>query len=229
MALSTQLISTLRVGAVAALLAVTSGAAVAQVQDQVELATRVETHQPAKEAYVKDQPILGWTITSNAIEDIPAAIRDHLGSVDQTGYTPEYLAENVGTIVALQMTGDGPDFYIIGKPTFLDKYSLVSIDDVIAKNGKLMGRLANLPEVMALVEARGPAIVGALKTTPVEMIRMSAIGYETADEVVIQAPWGDQTKPAGQDAFLAFDTGENQYYMVNQGEDGNPLSYIPAN
>jgi len=229
MTLSTGLTSWLRTAAISLAVVAALGPAEAQVQDQAELTARIGASAPAKEAFIKDQPILGWTIASDVFDDIPAAIRDHLGSVDQTGYTAEYLAENAGSIVALQMTGDGPDFYIIGKPTFLEKYSVVGVDDVIAKNAKLMQRLAGLPDVMSLVDARAPSIVGALKSTPVEMVRMSTIGYDMQSEVTILAPWGEQTKPAGQEAFLVFDEGEKQYYMVNQGEDGNPLSYVPSN
>ncbi|MDR2191383.1 MAG: hypothetical protein LBO62_00680, partial [Endomicrobium sp.] len=40
--------------------------------------------------------------------------------------------------------------------------------------------------------------------------------------------WGEQTKPAGQDAYLTWDAGENMYYMVNADVNANglPISYI---
>ena len=200
----------------------------ASVRTQTELEQRISERNPAMQAFVKDLPILGWTLSSDQIEDLPKAIRDKLGSVDQTGYTSEYLATHLGSIVALQMTGSGPDFYIIGKDVFDSKYEVVPVEEVISKNAKLMGRLENVPDVMELLDARDASLVGALKTVPVDMIRFSDIGYEMEESITIQAPWGEQTKPSGQEGFLVFDTTENQYYMVNQGEDGNPLSYIPA-
>lgn len=54
------------------------------------------------------------------------------------------------------------------------------------------------------------------------------VGYPIHEEVVIEAPWGDQTKPAGQDAFLAFDSGKNQFYMINVDSQGLPIGYIKA-
>lgn len=152
----------------------------------------------------------------------------HLGDVDHTKYTQEYLAENIGSVVALQMNSEDPDFYIIGKSVFDTKYEIVDVENVISKNAKLVGRLGNVPEVLELLEQRDASLVGALKSVPVEMITFSDIGYETVDQVIIQSPWGEQTKPANQEGFLVFDSSENQYYMVNQGEDGNPIGYIPA-
>ena len=200
----------------------------ATVRTQAELQQRISEGNPVMQAFVKDLPILGWTLSSDQIEDLPKAIRDALGGVDKTGYTSSYLAKNVGSIVALQMTGSGSDFYIIGKDVFDSSYEVVEVEQVIGKNAKLIGRLKNVPEVMELLEARDASLVGALKTVPVNMIRFSDIGYGIEETITIQAPWGEQTKPSGQEGFLVFDTSENQYYMVNQGEDGNPLSYIPA-
>ena len=200
----------------------------ASVRTQAELQQRINEGNPVMQAFVKDLPILGWTLSSDQIEDLPKAIQDELGSVDQTGYTSEYLAKHLGSIVALQMTGSGADFYIIGKDVFDSKYEVVPVEEVISKNAKLMGRLKNVPDVLELLEARDASLVGALKTVPVDMIRFSDIGYGIEESITIQAPWGEQTKPSGQEGFLVFDTTENQYYLVNQGEDGNPLSYIPA-
>ncbi len=198
------------------------------VQSQAELTARVEKHAPSKELYIKDRPILGWKITGNKLADLPEAISGPLGSVDSTSYDDAYIAKNVGSVVALQMSKTGPDFYVIGKETFTSKYEMVGLEEVAAKNTRLVKRLDMAPEVLALFEAKDAGLTGALKTVPVEMVRMSAIGYESSKEVTIQSPWGTQTKPAGQDGFLVFDSGENQYYMVNQGASGTPASYVAA-
>ncbi len=198
------------------------------VQSQTELTERVEKHAPAKELYIKDRPILGWKIIGNKLADLPDAIRGPLGSVDTTGYDDAYIAKNVGSVVALQMSNSGPDFYVIGKQSFTSGYEMVGLDEVAARNTRLIKRLEMAPEVLALFNAKDAGLTGALKTVPVEMVRMSAIGYAQSSEVTIRSPWGTQTKPADQDGFLLFDTGENQYYMVNQGADGNPASYVPA-
>ncbi|MDA7966157.1 hypothetical protein [Ruegeria sp.] len=198
------------------------------VQTQAMLAERVNQNNPVAEAYIKDRPILGWQLTSDQFDDIPEAIRENLGSVDATGYDQAYLTKNAGSIIALQFRKDGPDFYIIGKETFDNKYKLVPLDDVAAKNTRLIERLDLAPAVKAMYEDQAPGMVGALKTTPVEMLRVSDLGYATADTLTIQAPWGEQTKPEGADAFLVWDTGENQYYMVNADADGLPSSYVPV-
>lgn len=198
------------------------------VQSQTMIAERVSQHSPTAETYIKDRPILGWQLTSDDFDAIPQAIRDNLGSVDGTSYDQAYLAENTGSIIALQFRKDGPDFYIIGKNTFDEAYELVSLDDVALKNTRLIERLDMAPAVKAMFEDQTPGIVGALKTTPVEMLRVSDLGYATNEALTIQAPWGEQTKPEGADAFLVWDSGENQYYMVNADADGLPSSYVPA-
>ena len=101
-----------------------------------------------------------------------------------------------------------------------------SVESVAEKNPKLIARLEMVPDVLALVDGKSPALVGALKSTPVEMIRFSDIGLQMSEEITIQSPWGEQTKPADQEGFLVWDTSQDMYYMVNQGENGHPLGYI---
>ena len=61
------------------------------------------------------------------------------------------------------------------------------------------------------------------------MISMAELGYDVAEKVTIESPWGKQDKPAGQDAYLVFDEGKDQYYMVNiDAETGYPIKYVPA-
>lgn len=214
--------------AAAALLASPVYAEDAAVQTQAMIAERVTQNKPEAEAYIKDRPILGWELTSDQFDDIPDVIRENLGSVDATGYDQAYLAENTGSIIALQFQKDGPDFYIIGKGTFDEKYELVSLEDVATKNTRLIERLELAPAVKTMFDEQAPGLVGALKTTPVEMLRVSDLGYATGEALTIQAPWGEQTKPADADAFLVWDDGENQYYMVNADADGLPSSYVPV-
>jgi hypothetical protein len=66
-------------------------------------------------SFVKDLPILAYRIASAKFSDIPVSIGSVLGAVDSTKYTEEYLSQNIGSVIALQMNGDKPDFYVIGK------------------------------------------------------------------------------------------------------------------
>ena len=197
------------------------------VQSQEEIQQRIAEQDPGVFEFVKDRPILGWLISSGNFEDIPEAIRTNLGGIDQTKYSEEYLVENIGSIVALQMSSEKPDFYIIGKVVFDEKYEIVDVQNVVDKNSKLISRLENVPDVLAMLTERNASIVGALKSVPVEMIKFSDIGYGTSETVTINSPWGEQTKPSDQEGFLVWDSSENQYYMVNEGDDGNPLGYVP--
>ena len=199
------------------------------VQSQADLKGRMDAAKPATHGFVKDAPILGYRITNNRFDEPPEVLRQHLGATDQTQYTPEYLGQNIGSIIALQMNGAKPDFYVIGKGTFDQKYRSVPASEVGAKNAKLMKGLMGVEGIDTLVKSGDPNVVGALKTVPVEMVRMSEIGYSVEQEVKIQSPWGEQTKPAGKDAFLVWDAGQNQYYMVNTDNTGLPISYVSAN
>lgn len=198
------------------------------MQSQEELKKRVEMENPSRCSYVKDQPILGWRLDADSVDDLPPVIRDNLGAADASDYTPSYVRRNRGSVVALQMTEDGPDFYIIGKSTYDERYREVPLAEVEAKNTRLMEQLSKLPELEMMFRRRDPNLVGALKAEPVDMIEMSDIGYDTGEEVTIASPWGTQTKPAGRDAFLVHDASKDEYYMINADRDGRPISYVPA-
>ena len=45
-------------------------------------------------------------------------------------------------------------------------------------------------------------LVSVIKNVTVQMIRMSDIGYDIEDEIIIKSSWGQQTKPAGQESYL---------------------------
>lgn len=198
-----------------------------QVQTQKIIKRRVKRYGPRSLTFIKDVPILGYEILIDQINDFPDIIRNALGAVDDTGYTDEYLSKNRGSIVALQMKGDSPDFYIIGKETYDSKYSPVDISEVQNKNSKLMKKLFAISGFKNLFQREQDKFRGALKTVQVEMIKMSEIGYCIDKIVTIQSPWGKQTKPSGQDAYLVFDEGKDMYYMVNSDSSGLPINYVP--
>jgi hypothetical protein len=122
------------------------------------------------------------------------------------------------------MNGDKPDFYIIGKETFLGKYKPVPLSDVGIKNPKLITKLQNVTGMDSLLN-KADGLVGALKTTPVEMVKMSQAGYDIQNQITIESPWGIQVKPNNQDAYLVYDSSMKQYYMVNSSADGKPIGY----
>ncbi len=192
------------------------------IQSKQLLIDLVAKINPKKDVFIKDTPTIGFKITSSRFEDIPSAIRDHLGGVDQTTYTPEYLEKNIGSVISLQVNGDKPDFYVIGKSTFDSKYKPATLEQVQAKNKKYFDKLDG--HIGALL---GDAnVIAVLKVAPVEMVSMLDIGFKKEDKITIESPWGEQTKPAGQDAYLVLDS-SNQYYMVNVDPHGLPISYIP--
>jgi len=199
------------------------------LQTQETLRHRITERQMPTYSFVKDAPILGYRITSARFEDLPEAIQQHLGAVDRTKYTEEYLGANIGSIIALQMKdATTPDFYVIGKSTFEQKYRVVGTEEVEAKNKRLRDRVASVAGMGDLLQAGDSNLVGALKTVPVQMMKFLDLGYSVEAEVTIQSPWGEQTKPAGQDAYLVFDESRQQFYMVNADAQGSPLSYVPT-
>lgn len=201
---------------------------VGEIQTQIQLARLVKKHSPAICKFVKDKPIAGYEIRATTFAKFHPIVQKYLGKTDTTAYTDAYIKANRGSIVALQMNGEEPDFYIIGMDTWKSKYQPVPFKNVVTKNPKLWKALNGHAEVKKLFKDKTARIIGALKTTVVEMFRMSEMGYSVSSEVLIQSPWGGQTKPAGQDGYLVFDGSKNQYYMVNVDEKGLPISYIPA-
>ncbi len=203
-----------------------SEAELAKVQSAADIARFVKEANPEKHLFVKDAPVIGYKITSDNFEDIPEAIRKHLISTDQKPYTKKYLQENQGSVIALQMNGTKPDFYIIGKETYEAEYAASSMAEVAAKNGKYNESLR--PHIAGLASGRDPNLVAVLKTKPTELIKMTDLGFPLDRRVVAQSPWGEPVKPIGQDAYLAWDKRKQMYYMVNVGEDGLPLHYQPS-
>ena len=47
---------------------------VSGVQSQAELQSRIDVNNPGKSGFVKDRPILGWSIKTDQFDDIPEAI-----------------------------------------------------------------------------------------------------------------------------------------------------------
>ncbi len=200
----------------------------AEVQTQTELQSRISAHKPAVQRFVKKKPLVGWVLQSSRLGDIPKAIREHLGDVDKTKYTQAYLEENKGTIIALQMDDDHPDFYIIKKAAFDADYAAVEVAVALRENPALRAWVETEPELATMLKAGTDAIVGAHKSVQVKMLKLSELGYALEAKITIQSPWGQQSKPAGEEAYLAQDRSSGQYYLVNQDDKGHPLSYVPV-
>lgn len=208
-----------------------SGEVSKEIQTQTQINALIKSFQPQRLKFIKDRPIPGLVLTVSSFSGLPGVVQKYLGQTDATKYTDEYIVVNRGSIVALQMDGDKPDFYIIGIDTYTNKYSPVPLEDVARKNAKLWKALNENSEVKGLFAdyaEKKVDLVGALKTQPVAMIKMSDIGYLIQEEILIQSPWGGQTKPAGQDAYLTYDDSKQQFYMVNVDEKGLPIGYIPS-
>ena len=197
-------------------------------QSQTELQNRIAERAPHVLKFVKEKPIVGWKLTSDRFEDIPTAIRERLGDIDSTKYSRAYLAENKGTIIALQMDGDKPDFYIIKKAAYEAHYEEVDVTQTLQNNAALAAWVKAQPQLAEKFTASSGAVVGARKTVVVEMMKLSDLGFAIEKPLVIRSPWGEQSKPAGKEGYLAVDASSGEYYLVNQGGSGHPLSYVPA-
>jgi methylase of polypeptide subunit release factors len=186
----------------------TEGRSEMRVVGQSEIAKRLAAKHPPSSRFSK-APILGFEIMSADWKNIPKAIRDRLGKVDQTYKegVEKVLEANIGGFIALQMKGDQPDFYIVSPRVAQGKYQKT----VIGYEGY-------------------DKLVRAMKAGVVEMVRMSDLGYSKDEAISIQVDWGSgpetQTKPAGQDAYLAHDG--KQWYMLNVNVEGLPVSYVPV-
>ena len=177
-------------------------------------------HKPQKSKFTK-KPVMGYRITSPRIEDIPEAIRQNLNAAGRRKYIENYLRDNIGSVILLQMQDDNPDFFVLPK-TSLENYKEVSLKQVQAGNSDLISHLTRL-NVMQI-----SGLVGMASTEVVEMVQMSDIGYSIEDEVIIKNPFGDQTKPKGKNAFLRWTTSLDQYTMVNSENGRDPINWIHA-
>lgn len=176
--------------------------------------------------YMKDLPILGFRNSGVPRSQLPSYIHQLLGNVDAIDYSDEALAANAGSVFAIQAKGTALDVYMISISTFQSDYREVPVSDVEEKNRKVWNAVQNYPALASALLTDSVHFVGALKTVSVAMTRMSDLGYSVDHEITIEGPWGDQTKPAGKDAFLVWDTSASQYYMVNSESNGLPIGYI---
>lgn len=204
-----------------------SSAQIVEVQSQSELKRRVASRAPQVMEYVKEKPLVGWCLPTGKLEDVPEAIRAQLGGADNTTYSSSFLARNKGTIIALQMDAAKPDFYIINKAAYLAHYEKLGADEALRENPALVSWISAQPGLSAAFEAQKHMLQGARKADPVKMMKLSDLGYTVDQSVTIQSPWGEQTKPAGKEGFLAQDVTSAEYYLINQNDAGNPLNYVP--
>ena len=193
------------------------------VQSQRTLQAKLKTNTKIYR-FIKNAPVFAYSITSSVMEDIPCTIRGYIGDVDKANYDTDYLLNSVGGVVILQMNGASPDFYIIQKVSFESKYMIVDAKDVPIRSETMYNNLIKIDGMPAIL-ADNKNVIAALKTAPVEMAKLSDIGYPITEAITIQSPWGLQTKPAGNDAYLIFDAGVSMHYMVNSAMDGNPICY----
>ncbi len=199
---------------------------------QQRLMNRVATSHAPVLRFVKDQPNLLLKIES--VEQVLEIQKTGLlGSVDATKYTPEYIQSNIGSAINIQFKKDGtPDVYIIGKSTFDEKYRPTDVKEVETKNPNVFKSLKANPQLNAIYEAQSQNFIGGLKMTPVEMMRLSDLGFKVEEKANIQSPWNDvQSKPAGKEGYLVLekekDGSLSKVYLVNE-ENGLPISYIAA-
>lgn len=179
------------------------------------------------ENWIKDAPVLGYRITSKRFEDIPAAIRKHIGAVDATKYTESYLEQNIGSMFALQVKDNGSaDFYVIDKAFFEIKYVPTALSEVQKKNTKVFNKVMAL---MPDMNVNDPNLVGGLKKAPVKMYSLAQLGFPVGTPLAIQSPWGTQVRTPGQDAKITWDAANNMYYMINlEPTTQYPISYVPS-
>ena len=196
---------------------------------QQEIAERIREKNPTRHTFVKPKPMIGYRITSDRPEDIPRVIWDRMGETDKAKYTQEYLSKHIGDVVALQLKTNGsPDFYVAGG--FSKKYREISLEEVKSADATLLPSLFEIEGLEDII-TDGSNIVGASRMYPTEMIKMSDLGYSIDEEVTIYRTKAEQwqTKLAGRDAYLAFNSEHGEYYMVNIDEQtGMPIGYSLA-
>ncbi|MBF0104886.1 MAG: hypothetical protein HQM16_06120 [Deltaproteobacteria bacterium] len=211
--------------------------------DQLRLGALIAAINPPPQRFAKDEPVFGWRITSENVDDIPEPIRSRLGIVDKTEYSEKYLKGQVGSVVTIQMKGTTPDFYPQQKSNFEGSYVVVPFDEVAKKNPRMYARLRAVPEMAELIN-RQTGLVAMLKVKPATMFRLSDLFAISAGLFLrLHVPaWGPDSKQdstPGKDAFFVYEvlsmddhwrTEEAHYYMVNESDEhpGRPIGYVPV-
>jgi hypothetical protein len=219
-----------------------------QLTTQSELYLRALTLKPSGDEWVKPEPGLGYRIPKDP-SAIPDFIKDNVGTIDDINrWQPEddkyanledFFKKNAGRIVSLQYANGKPDFYVIGRKVWDEKYQEIPSDEAINGNKKLVSNLSKVSGMEEFLDVRPIDLVGTRKFAPVMLVRMSQLGYSTQREITLPKPeWGanqSQTKPANKDAFIVFEASNGKAYMVNTEPtimpDGTivdrPIAYVP--
>lgn len=206
---------------------------------QADIDAALSGREVAVASYVKDQPVLGFKILGG-LQDIPAVLHGHMGDVDETTYSPEWFTANQGSVVTLQMSGAKADFYPQALENFEKKYRVVDRGEVAAKNARMLQRMGALDGMKSLLD-NDDRVIGMLRTTPSTMYRFADVfAVDAGLGVDVSVPaWGGmstQSIPASQQAFLVYEALKHDaewnvtahhHYVVNQGENGLPIGYIP--
>jgi len=186
------------------------------VQSQEEIKSRIDMYQPKRVLYIK-KPTLFFMITSYDRKDIPEVIRNHIGEKSRTKYSPEQLRKRIrpGNFVALQFDGLEKDFYLLTRDEFRKQgYQIISAEQFNASE-----------EIQTLLQDSKYQFISGKKKDSVPLIKMSDLGYSIEETIAIESPFGEQTKPSGQEAYLGYGAAPEQWYMVNEDQEGLPADY----
>mmetsp|Transcript_51848 Transcript_51848/g.112408 ORF Transcript_51848/g.112408 Transcript_51848/m.112408 type:complete len:164 (-) Transcript_51848:70-561(-) len=154
---------------------------------------------------------------------VPSMVVEKLGELDDAQYGDKmaFLRSNIGGAIALQVAHKQLDAYPIPPDAYSTNYQQVALNVVQEKNAEIWTALCAIMGDLSLI----PGLAGAIKMVPTEMIVASKLGFALEERLIIEAPWGgEQTKPAGKDAFLVFAA---QPYLINLDEKGLPVAYVP--
>ena len=95
------------------------------------ISDRVIDYKPRVYEFVKDVPSLCYKLTTKSV---PGVIKRNLCKAEGQPYSDYYLRRNEGGAIALSMTNDDTDFYMISEAILTNKYQVVPGHQLEEKN-----------------------------------------------------------------------------------------------
>ncbi|MDR1695458.1 MAG: HD domain-containing protein, partial [Endomicrobium sp.] len=163
--------------------------------------------------------------------DTQSAFKEQFGELTDIGILFQFFIDS-GSVIILQTNAkDRPDFYILGRQTYLDSYggdaANIDIGEVNAGNintdgVSLQGRLQNAFNIKRVIDGQdktNPAIVGLKKSETVTAVRAQDLRLNIQSETSA----GTQTNLNG--AFIVIDKNFNWYAVNAEDSELVPVQY----
>lgn len=194
--------------------------------DQNGIKALLQEHNPRVTPFIKASPTAVFIIASTGLSTLPEVMQTRLGQLDKVKYPTEYLDQHLvpGNYIVIQKAGNDFEFYPASAQTIESTHRFTEASFLESANPALYSYLVDILGPNAFSSG---LVRSVLKADSVDMISLQDLGISVEAEVRVDGPYGIQERLTGRNAYLAFNSRRNMYYLIQSDSNGFPIGYIP--